>query len=151
VTDAVAGTVNKANEMALEDGKTYRNVIEMWPPEESYSWIEGLYGESVEQWQTGSYMIPMELPVNSHFTAKVGLARDAQGGSGVTFVFGLVDPGGKRNYWPGVKASYDGKLDTIDIDLSSYAGKKVMAILRVEAGADTVKNHAVWTEARIVQ
>jgi hypothetical protein len=150
-SDAVAGMVNRVNEIAVEDGKVYRNVIEMTPPAESYSWIEGLYGESVEQWQTGSYMIPMELPVNCRFTAKVGLAKDAQGGGGVTFVFGLIDPGGKRNYWPGVKASYDGKLDTMDIDLSSYAGKKVMVILRVEAGADTEKNHAVWVEARITQ
>jgi len=151
MSDPVAGTVNKVNQIVLEDGKTYRKVIEMSPPGESYSWLEGLFGESVEQWQTGSYMIPMEVPVNSRFTAKVGLARDAEGGGGVTFVFGLVGPDGKRNYWPGVKASHDGKLDSMDIDLSSYAGKKIMAILRVEAGADTLKNHAVWAEARISQ
>ncbi len=138
------GMVNRAGELLMEDGKSYRNVIEAVPPPESYSWIEGQFGETVEQWNSGSYMIPMELPNNARFTARVGLAKDAQGGGGVSFSFGLITQDGRRNFWPAVKAAYDGRLDSFDIDLNSYAGKKVMAILRVEAGADADRNHAAW-------
>lgn len=146
-----SGMVNRAGEIQMEDGKSYRNVIELSPPPESYGWIEGQFGEAVDQWNSGSYMIPMELPNNVRFTARAGLAKDAQGGGGVSFSFGLITPDGKRNFWPAVKAAYDDRLDSFDIDLNAYAGKKVMAILRVEAGADTDMNHAAWIDAKISQ
>lgn len=149
-SDLITGRVNKAVEIGLEDGKSYRNVIEMTPPSESYAWIEGLFGEYQSQWQRGGYMIPLSVPANARFTAKVGLAKSAEGGNGVTFLFGLVDAG-STNYLSRIAATYDGKLDSIDVDLSSYAGKKVMAVLRVEAGADTDKNTAVWVDAKISQ
>jgi hypothetical protein len=149
--DPVTGQVNKVNEIALEDGKVYRNVIEMTPPSESYAWLEGLFGENIEQWQLGSYMVPMTLPVNARFVAKVGLPKSAERSQGVTFIFGLIDAEGKRYNWPGVKATYDGKLDDINIDLTAYGGKRILAILRLEAGADAENNDAVWAEARITQ
>ena len=108
-------------------------------------------GENVEQWQSGSYMIPMEIPHNARFTARVGLAEDAEDRSGITFLFGVIGPDGTHSFWPGVSANYDGRLEAFDIDLNAYAGKKVMAILRVEAGAATTGNHAAWIDPRISQ
>lgn len=151
ISDSNVGAVNKLVVQEMEDGSSYRNVIQMIPPAESYAWIEGLFGEYQEKWQSGGYMIPMIVPVNARFTARVGMSKEAQGSSGVTFIFGLIDSSGVRTDWPGVKGSYDGMLDSIDIDLASYAGKKVMAVLRVESGADSQKNYAVWIDARITQ
>jgi len=39
----------------------------------------------------------------------------------------------------------------MDIDLSAYGGRKIMVILRVEAGADPDNNYALWIEPKISQ
>ena len=149
--DSLLGYALKLTEVVAEDGRAYRNVVETVPPDSGYGWIEGYFGDWQEQWQAGGYMLPLELPYNARFTAGVGLAKDAPPGSGVTFLFGIQEENGSTNWWPGVKASYDGKLDSLDIDLSAYGGKKVMAILRVEAGAEPEKNYALWIEPKISQ
>ncbi|MCX6007784.1 MAG: hypothetical protein NTZ34_11090 [Chloroflexi bacterium] len=145
------GLVTKLSSVIAEDGNSYRNVIEMVPAPESYAWLEGVFGDWQEQWQAGGYMLPIELPNNSRFTAKIGLSKEAEGSSGVTFLFGLMNANGSINWWPAVKAGYDGTLQSMDIDLSSYNNIKVMAILRVESGADMDKNYALWIEPRISQ
>lgn len=96
-------------------------------------------------------MLPLELPYNARFTAGVGLSEEARGGSGVAFLFGIQDERGGTEWWPAVKKSYDGSISSLDIDLSAYGGRKVMAILRVEAGADPDKNFALWIDPRISQ
>ncbi len=150
-TDSLSGYALKLNEVIAEDGQAYRNVVETAPPGTGFGWIEGYFGDWQEQWQSGGYMLPLELPYNARFTAKVGLSGEAQGGSGVTFLFGIQDEKGSVNWWPALPAAYDGKLDSLDIDLSSYGGRKVMAILRVEAGAGAEKNFAIWVEPKISQ
>ena len=149
--DSSLGLVTKLNSVIAEDGNSYSNVIEMVPAPESYAWVDGVFGDWQEQWQSGGYMLPLELPNNSRFTAKVGLSKEAEGSSGVTFLFGLMNVNGDIDWWPAVKAGYGGKLQSMDIDLSSYANKKVMAILRVEAGTDTYNNFALWIEPKISQ
>jgi hypothetical protein len=148
--DRVAGLAVRLPEAVAGDNQTYRNVIEMVPPNSGYGWIEGYFGDWQEQWQSGGYMLPLELPYNARFTARVGLSGQARGGSGVTFLFGVQDERGVINWWPAVKASY-GTIISLDIDLSAYGGRKVMAILRVEAGADPDKNYALWIEPKISQ
>ena len=96
-------------------------------------------------------MLPLQLPYNTRFTASVGLSNEALGGGGVTFLFGIQEENGNTNWWPAVKASYDGALHSLDIDLSSYGGKKVMAVLRVEAGPGAEKNYALWIDPKISQ
>jgi hypothetical protein len=149
--DRVAGLAVRLPEVVAGDNQTYRNVIEMVPPNSGYGWIEGYFGDWQEQWQSGGYMLPLELPYNVRFTARVGLSGEARGEGGVTFLFGIQDERGAIHWWPAVKASYDGKLTDLDIDLSAYGGKKVMAVLRVEAGADSDRNYALWIEPRISQ
>jgi hypothetical protein len=149
--DKVTGYAVKLTEVIAEDGQAYRNVVETVPPNSSFAWLEGYFGDWQEQWQMGGYMLPLQLPYNARFTSAAGLSRESQGGSGVTFLFGIQEESGYTNWWPGVKASYDGKLDNIDIDLSSYGGKKVMAVLRVEAGAEPDNNHALWIDPKISQ
>ncbi len=148
--DGAVGLAVKLPEAVAADNQTYRNVIRMVPPGAGYGWIEGIFGDWQEQWQAGGYMLPLELPYNARFTARVGLSREA-GGGGVAFLFGIQDEKGGTVWWPAVNASYDGRLHDMDIDLTAYGGKKVMPILRVEAGAEPGKNYALWIDPRISQ
>ncbi len=149
--DSNSGMVNKINQVVAEDNQTYNNVIEMVPPGSAHRWIEGYFGDWQEQWNTGGSMVPLTLPAGTHFTSWVGLSKEAEGGSGVTFLFGLEDAGGAVNWWPGVDASYDGRLQPMDFDLSDYAGKEVMAILKVEAPASPDKSYALWIAPKLSQ
>jgi len=149
--DSKDGAAFKANSVIAEDGKTYPNALEMVPPYSSYGWIEGLFGEWQESWQAGGYMLPLEIPHNTRFTAKVGLTQNAGGSRGVAFMVGLMEGGNYIEWWPGVKVYYDGKLDSMEIDLSPYAGRKGILVLRVEAGADPDKNYALWIDAKLTQ
>ena len=149
--DSLQGYALKLSGVVAEDGQTYPNAVEMVPPNSGFGWLEGYFGDWQEQWQSGGYMLPLELPYNARFTSKVGFSKDALGSSGVTFLFGIQDESGSVNWWPGVTAAYDGKLDNFDIDLSSYGGRKVMAVLRVEAGAGAEGNYALWIDPKISQ
>jgi hypothetical protein len=150
-SDKVTGYAVKLTEVVAGDGQTYRNVIETVPPNSSFGWLEGYFGDWQEQWQMGGYMLPLQLPHNARFTARVGLSQEAEGSDGVTFLFGIQEENGAVNWWPGVKAYYGGELQGLDIDLSSYGGKKVMAVLRVEAGAGPDNNRALWIDPKISQ
>jgi len=149
--DKITGLAVRLPEIVAEDNQTYRNVIEMVPPNSGYGWIEGTFGDWQERWQAAGYMLPLELPYNARFTAGVGLSEEARGGGGATFLFGIQDDRGGTNWWPAVNASYDGRIDSMNIDLSNYGGRKVMAILRVEPGADPDKSYALWIDPRISQ
>ncbi|MHB8085838.1 MAG: CARDB domain-containing protein [Dehalococcoidia bacterium] len=151
VGDNNSGMVTKINQIVAEDNVTYNNVIEMVPPGSSHQWIEGHFGDWQEQWNVGGSMVPLILPPSTHFTSWVGLSAAAEGGSGVTFIFGLQDAGGAVQWWPGLDVTYDGKLKPIDIDLSAYAGKQVMSILRVEAPAGPDKSYGLWIVPRLSQ
>jgi len=149
--DRVTGYAAKLTEVVAGDGRAYRNVLETVPPNSSFGWLEGYFGDWQEQWQMGGYMLPLQLPHNARFTARVGLSREAAGSSGVTFLFGIQEENGALTWWPSVKASYGGELQGLDIDLSSFGGRKVMAVLRLEAGAGPDNNRALWIEPKISQ
>ncbi len=146
-----AGRVQKLPEVAAADNQTYRNAVEMVPPVDGYGWIEGIFGDWQEQWQAGGYMLPLQLPYNARFTARVGLPREAAESESVTFLFGIKNDTGEVIWWPAVEAKSDGSLQDIDIDLSSYGGRKVMPVLRVEAGAQPGAHRALWIQPRISQ
>jgi len=148
--DSSAGRVRKLSEVVAVDNQTYRNAIEMAPPGDGYGWIEGIFGDWHEQWQAGGYMLPLELPYNTRFTARVGLPVDAGDGAAAAFLFGMQDEEG-TTWWPAVQASGDGSLHDMDIDLSAYGGRKAMAVLRVERGAEPGKIHALWIDPGISQ
>lgn len=149
--DAATGRAQKLLEVVAADNQTYRNAIEMIPPGGGYGWIEGIFGDWREQWQAGGYMLPLELPYNTRFTARVGLSGEAGDGGSAAFLFGIKDERGGIVWWPAIEASGDGSLHDIDIDLSAYGGRKVMPVLRVEGGAVPGKIHALWIDPGISQ
>jgi len=150
--DTAAGLADRLGQTPAADGKTYPNVIVMAPPDGSYQWIEGYFGDWQGGWQAPGFMAPLEMPAQARFTASVALPQDAASGSSLNFLFGLQDENGNINWWPGVKVSAsDARLFPMDIDLSSYIGKKVMAVLRIESGIGAVKARGLWITARISQ
>jgi len=150
-SDAANGRAQKLPEVIAADNQRYSNAIEMIPPGAGYGWIEGIFGDWQEQWQSGGYMLPLELPYNTRFTARVGLSGEAGDGGSVAFLFGIKDDRGAITWWPAIEASSDGRMHDIDIDLSAYRGKKVMPVLRVEGGVEPGKIRALWIDPRISQ
>ena len=149
--ESASGQAVKLTEVVAEDNRTYRSVIGMAPPRSGYGWLEGTFGDWQEQWQSGGYMLPLELPYNARFTARVGLPAEARGGDAVNFLFGIQNERGGMDWWPAVAESNDGSMTDMNIDLSAYGGQKVMAVLRVEAGAGPGDNYALWIAPRISQ
>ncbi|MBN1375555.1 MAG: hypothetical protein JXA01_05320 [Dehalococcoidia bacterium] len=149
--DRSKGLAVRLGSVVAADGETYFNVIRMVPVAESYAWMEGVFGDWQERWQLGGYMLPLELPNNARFSSMIGLSDEASESSSVAFLFGLMEANGDITWWPGVKAVYGGAPQSMDIDLSAYSGRKVMAVLRVEAGAGIEDNYALWIGPRISQ
>jgi len=146
-----AGRVRNLPGVVAADNQSYSDAIEMTPPADGYGWIEGIFGEWQEQWPSGGYMLPLELPYNARFTAGVGLPRETDEGGSANFLFGLKDDRGEVVWWPAVEAKSDGSLHDIEIDLTSYGGRKVMPLLRVEAGAQPGARRALWIKPLISQ
>lgn len=147
--DSARGIVDRPVQLLAEDGNTYRNVLEITPPSASYSWIEGIFGDYIESWQAPGYMVPLEMPLNARFTGQVGLSadtpsRDAQ----AVFKMGIMDERGSLTWLAEKTATGEGKLDSLDVDLSTYAKQRCMLILRVEAGIDPAMK-ALWIEAKV--
>ena len=84
--DSSVGKVIKLNSALAEDGKSYGNVIEVVPASDSYRVGRGSIWRLAGEWQAGGYMLPLTLPNNGRFTAKVGLSTESEGSSGVTFL-----------------------------------------------------------------
>lgn len=145
------GSAQRLASVVAEDGKTYSNVLQVVPPAESYGWIEGVFGEWQETWRMGGVMQPLEMPNNMKLHALVGFVSSAEGSNDVTFKFGLMDVSGTTEWLSQAKAAYDGRLDSMDVDLAGYAGRKVLMVLRVEVGASPAKGCAIWTEMKLTQ
>jgi len=148
--DSKDGIVQKLVSVVAEDGKTYSGVLETVPPLQSYGWIEGYFGDWQENWQLGGTMLPLELPSNTRFKAKAGFIQGNEGAA-ATFMVGVRDVNHNVQWLETLKTVYDGKMDDIEIDLSGYADKKIILVLRVEQGMQASTTSALWTEAKLTQ
>ncbi len=121
----------------LEDGKTYAKILQTHP-----EWKNGgrIYADF-----TG-----ITIPAKAKLTAKVGFLKGATKSDGVEFQAFMIDPKTNR----GTKliihgATYDGKLDDISVDLSSYAGMTQTIRLAVFAKNSSTQDWAVWADAKV--
>jgi hypothetical protein len=62
-----------------------------------------------------------------------------------------VEQSGLITFLPAVTASYDGKLDLYEVDLSNRAGQKLKFVLRIDAIGSADKMRPVWVDPRIFQ
>lgn len=93
------------------------------------------------------------LPPNAVFQAGVGFMSGAGRSDGVTFWVWEHHIENGREVWnpvARVDKAYDGRLVPLWIDLSHLAGQSVSIELRVDAGASSGQDWAVWVAPRIV-
>jgi hypothetical protein len=137
---------------ALEDGATHGDALATYPQHTNHGVIQGVFGE-MHQENIGqlSQLTEVTIPAKAKFTAKVGFVKDAEAPEGATVSFGIQDPSGSIVFLSTKDIHYDGALDTIEADLSSYAGQKVFFVLRVEAKGSGDNAWVIWVEPEVVQ
>ncbi len=121
----------------LENGQTYPLVLETHPEWKKNGIISGVYSD-------------ISIPENASFKAAVGFLKGAASSDGVIFQVRILEQAsGTARTLATVKASYDGTLDEMAIDLKDYAGKKVSFTLYVSAAGHSTQDWAVWAYANI--
>lgn len=137
------GFVRADQNVLMEDRKPWSSVLRTHP-----MWVDRGTIKGWLAWRT--------IPAGAHFEAKVGFLQGALGTDGVTFwvwVHYLI-PGiaGNIEQWKPVAQhfkKYTQSLDTIDIDLSAYAGQSISLELRVDAGSSSGQDWAAWVNPSI--
>jgi len=135
--DDIRGFACYRNNITLEDDITYTKVLETHP-----QWINnGVIG--------GEYLDIIKIPGGARFTASIGFLKDATGTGGVGFVVWFRDTSSVDHQITNGVATYNGALDSLNIDLSSLAGKSGKIILEIYAGASSGQDWAVWVDPQI--
>lgn len=147
--DREVGSVDKISSVVAEDGNSYTGAVVITTPATSYGWIEGIFGDYISGWQTPGYMIPLEIPFSYRLTAQAGFAREADTGTRARFKVGVLEEDGWVEWLAEKSASYDGRLDMIEADLSAYGGKKGMIVLRTESDNQSSGVSALWLDVLV--
>ncbi len=132
------GFVMYQNGVRLEDGSNPAKVLEMHPQWVDDGVISGLFPLST-------------VFAGGHFRAQLGFIARADGLCGdrsVKFQLNYRESGVLSPLGEWVKAC-DGSLQTIDVDLSSLAGRNVQFALVVLANGSSGQDWAVWVNPRI--
>lgn len=131
------------NNITLEDNQTYSKVLETHPQWVNDGFIEGSY---TELYNTLNYKVEL----GEHFYARIGFVSGGAVGN-VKFRVWIRPEGGPNTEIVTVTKSYDGTIETIDVPLSAYVGKKSDFILRVDANGSAGQDWATWIEAKIIR
>lgn len=137
------GFVRSDNNVVMEDGNPWPSVLRTHP-----KWVDRGTIKGWLAWRT--------IPAGAHFQAKVGFLQGALGTDGATFwvwVHYLIEGfAGSIQQWKPVAQlfkKYTQSLDTIDVDLSAYAGQSISIELRVDAGSSSGQDWAAWINPTI--
>ena len=134
------GFVMYRNNQKVEDGSTPSKVLEMHP-----QWVnDGAI--------TGRYPVYL-VRTGEHFKAKIGLLASGDGSCGagnVKFQFNYREGGVLHNPALGEwTKTCNGTLASVDVDLSSIAGKSVEFVLAVLANGPATQDWAVWISPQV--
>ncbi len=127
------GFARYADGYVLEDGHVHSRVLETHPKWSAYGRISGYYPA-------------VTLPPNSHFRAKIGFIAASGGGCGAgdaTFRFFIRVAGTTHRLGEWHKVC-NGHLQSVEVDLSAYAGQSATMFIQVDAGATSSQDWAVW-------
>jgi hypothetical protein len=123
----------------LEDAQFHHGALAMYPPQAANSSIQGLFGDPSQPETAGKqYFVQKPLydlvvPTQCKFTTKMAFRENANT-DGVIFSFGYIEPSLNLVWMKTANVKYDGNLKEFEVDLADLAGKKVMFLLKVEAG-----------------
>ncbi len=91
----------------------------------------------------------IKLVKKTHFKSAVGFIGNSQKSDGAIFSVYLIDSNGKRVSRKFRKRVNPNKYEYIDFDLSSYKGKVVTIVMRVDGGANSSHDSSVWIAPRL--
>ena len=128
------GSARRLEQGYLSTGNLAKQMLVTRPPRKPKSWIEGRFPS-------------MTLGRGVHFKAVVGFRKGAKRSDGVLFRV-IVDDGSKKTSVARRRMVVD-KYTEIDCDLTSWAGKPVRIILRVDSGPSGDHDYAVWVKPRL--
>lgn len=166
---ALAPTTAWQSGQLLPDGSLTQVIALPWPKDNDFAGYAGAVDYTLEDGSTrpALHLHPMwvafgtvsgrypwvALPPGAVFEAEVGFLSGATNSDGVTFQVyeSHYDAGGNlvRSQLVQAGKQYDGRLVPLRIDLAHLAGKIVSIELRVDAGATSLQDWAVWAAPRI--
>ena len=138
------GFATYRNNITLEDSVMRPRVLETHPEWVNGGHISGAFPNLSDR---------IYIPEGARFKAEVGFLDGLTATDGAYFRIRIYDDL-SWYYFPsysGIHCANDGALNTLDIDLSSVAGKRVRVYLQVEAGATSTQDWAVWVNPRVTK
>ncbi|MBN1369069.1 MAG: hypothetical protein JW954_02385 [Dehalococcoidaceae bacterium] len=120
----------------MEDDTIPARVLETHPEWVAGGWISGTYPQ-------------LTIPDYAELDIGFGFIKGATGSDGVIFEV-LFQEGQTRHTLLSRTATYNGKLDSIALNLNDLTGKTGRFIIYVNAGKSSGQDWACWTEARIM-
>ncbi|MGH8899289.1 MAG: PASTA domain-containing protein [Egibacteraceae bacterium] len=121
----------------IEDGSTHARVLETHP-----QWVDDGFIQ-------GDYQLPAPIIAGDRFTSDVGFRSSGIVGD-VNFSVRVTDAQGRSVVARDmvVRATADGRLQQLDIDLSPYEGARTIS-LRVDARGTSAQDWAVWVDPKV--
>jgi hypothetical protein len=138
------GWARMISSVRAEDGKDYKNVLQMQPESKPNGIIFGEYS--------------VKIPANGRFAATVGFTQGHGSRDGASVSVQVRMPGiarrGARPVWQTVASktiTRDGKLDSLTVDLKAHANKTIAMRLVVSALKDYQDDMVLWIGPRILK
>lgn len=135
VNDA-KGFVRCLPQGTLNSGNAAVNLLQTHPEWKNGGWIEGQFPM-------------MNLGDNLHFKSVAGFLKGADNSDGAVFQVYVKE--NNKYYRAASSRVAANKYETIDADLSRWAGKKVQLVLRVRSGNTSDQDWAVWVKPRLTR
>jgi peroxiredoxin family protein len=131
-----AGVADFSTNAKLQDGKTYTKVLATFPEQVTNGYISGLFS---------NYSVQNK----DRFRAQAGFRSGCQANASVKFQLIFVEAGNAPILIQEWTKKCDDKLVSMDVDLSSLAGRSVQFMLAVTTDGAPEAEKTVWVNPRI--
>jgi hypothetical protein len=130
------GFVRQVAKGSLHTGNAAIEMLQTHPQWTKGGWIAGLYRD----------LVPAS---NVRFKSVVGFLKGAGASDGATFTVLVYEKG--RYYRVFRERVTPDRYVNVDVDLNRWAGQKIALVLRVDAGATSTRDWAVWVKPRLAR
>jgi hypothetical protein len=128
------GFVRPLAKGTLHTGNAAIELLQTHPQWKTNGWVAGRYAD----------LTPAK---GVHFKSIVGFLKGAAASDGATFSVQVYENG--HYYRLFKKAVTPDRYVNVDLDLSRWAGRNISLVLRVDAGATSAQDWAVWVKPRL--